>query len=191
MSMLYKIIESNDTSIFFDKLEKALLDGWVIIHRGDNIAQLIKPEPKPLEIKVKYFVDDFIPIIRIEGKKSDWVDLRAAERVVLKKGDYYKIRLGIGMILPEGYEAHVLPRSSTAESFGILLANGMGVIDNKYSGDTDEWSFPAVAIRDTIIEKNDRICQFRIEKNQPETTYITVEHLNEVSRGGIGSTGKR
>lgn len=126
-----------------------------------------------------------------ENSVGDWIDLRAAERVEMKKGDYYLIRLGVGMILPAGYEALVLPRSSTPNKFGIMLANSCGVIDNSYSGDTDEWRFPAVALRDTVIEKGDRIAQFRILENQPRITFETVPHLKNKSRGGIGSTGKR
>ena len=141
------------------------------------------------EIKIKYF-DQFIePIYKIGY--GDWIDLRSAESVDIKKGDYYLIRLGVGMILPKGYEAHVLPRSSTPSKFGIMCANSMGVIDNSYSGDGDEWKFPAVAIRDTHIEKGDRICQFRIVKNQPGITFTIVNHLNDTDRGGIGSTGTR
>lgn len=140
-------------------------------------------------IKIKYFDQEIEPIQKISA--GDWIDLRSAETVDLKKGDYYLIPLGVGMILPDGYEAHVLPRSSTPSKFGIICANSMGVIDNSYSGDGDEWKFPAVAIRDTHIEKGDRICQFRIVKNQPGITFEVVDHLNEVSRGGIGSTGTR
>lgn len=109
----------------------------------------------------------------------------------IKKGEYYLIPLGVGMILPYGYEAHVLPRSSTPSKFGIILANSMGIIDNSYSGDNDEWKFPAIAIRDTMIEKGDRIAQFRIMKNQPRIDFERVLHLNKKSRGGIGSTGRR
>lgn len=141
------------------------------------------------EIRVKYFDPDLEPIRKIGV--GDWIDLRSAERVELKQGEERIIRLGVGMILPDGYEAHIVPRSSTPSKFGIVCANSMGVIDNSYSGDADEWRFPAVAIRDTVIEKNDRICQFRIVENQPHIEFITVEHLNKVSRGGIGSTGKR
>lgn len=140
-------------------------------------------------IKIKYFDQELEKIQKIS--KGDWIDLRCAERVELKAGEYKLLRLGVGMILPNGYEAHVLPRSSTPSKFGIILANSMGVIDNSYSGDADEWRFPAVAIRDTVIEKGDRIAQFRIMKNQPQIIFKEVEHLNEVSRGGIGSTGKR
>ena len=139
-------------------------------------------------IKIKYFVPDLEPIHKIGV--GDWIDLRAGERVEMKKGEYRLIRLGVGMILPDDYEALVLPRSPTPSKFGIMLANSCGVIDNSYSGDADEWKFPAVAIRDTVIEKGDRIAQFRIIKNQPEIEFEVVDHLNVESRGGIGSTGR-
>lgn len=139
-------------------------------------------------IKIKYFDQEIEKIEKIN--KGDWIDLRSAETVHLKKGEYYLIRLGVGMILPDGYEAHIVPRSSTPSKFGIMCANSMGIIDNSYSGDADEWMFPAVAIRDTMILKNDRICQFRIVKNQPDIIFNEVDQLGEISRGGIGSTGK-
>lgn len=141
------------------------------------------------EVSVKYFVDDLEPIQSIEV--GDWIDLRAAEDVSLASGEYKLIRLGVGMILPEGYEALVVPRSSTYKNFGIIQANGVGVIDNSYSGDADEWHFPAIALRETEIHKNDRICQFRIIRNQPDVALTRVSSLNEISRGGIGSTGRR
>jgi dUTP pyrophosphatase len=140
-------------------------------------------------IRVKYFVKGIDPLEKIGV--GDWIDLRAGETVEMKKGDYYLIRLGVGMILPEGYEALVLPRSSTPYKFGIMVANSMGVIDNSYCGDADEWKFPAVAIRDTVIRKGDRIAQFRIVENQPRLVFETVSNLKAESRGGIGSTGKR
>ena len=139
-------------------------------------------------IKIKYFDQEIEKISKIA--KGDWIDLRSAENVAIKKGEYHLIRLGVGMILPEGYEAHIVPRSSTPSKFGIICANSVGIIDNSYSGDADEWMFPAVAIRDTVIMKNDRICQFRIVKNQPDIIFNEVDHLGEKSRGGIGSTGK-
>ena len=141
-----------------------------------------------MRIKIKY-LSDIEPIAKISV--GDWIDLRASKTMSLKSGEYALIPLGVGMILPDGYEAHVLPRSSTPSKFGIMLANSMGVIDNSYSGDADEWHFPAVAIRDTTIHKGDRIAQFRIMKNQPSIEFEVVEHLNDISRGGIGSTGKR
>ena len=141
------------------------------------------------KVRVKYFVKGLDPLEKISV--GDWIDLRAGETVEMKKGDYYLIRLGVGMILPDGYEALVLPRSSTPYKFGIMVANSMGVIDNSYCGDADEWKFPAIAIRDTTIKKGDRIAQFRIVENQPKLIFETVSNLKDKSRGGLGSTGKR
>lgn len=142
-----------------------------------------------MTIKIKYF-DKTLPKIE-KTKIGDWVDLRSAERVELKQGEYKLLKLGVGMEIPRGYEAWVVPRSSTPKQFGIIMANSIGVIDNSYNGDEDQWRFPAIAIRDTVIEKGDRICQFRIMVNQPKFFFEEVEHLNEVNRGGIGSSGKR
>lgn len=155
----------------------------------ENFAAEIDTEINTEKIRVKYFVPNLEPIQKIAI--GDWIDLRAAETVTLNKGEYTRIRLGVGMILPDGYEAHVVPRSSTPEQFGIISANSMNIIDNSYSGDTDEWAFPALAFRDTAIEKGDRICQFRIMKNQPSIVFETVDRLKEVSRGGYGSTGRK
>lgn len=141
-----------------------------------------------MKILIKYFVPDVTPVEKIA--KGDWIDLRAAEDRELQKDEFAFIRLGVGMILPEGYEAHVAPRSSTFKNFGIIVANSFGIIDNSYNGDEDEWKLPVIAMRDTVIHKNDRICQFRIIEKQPEIEFETVEHLMEKSRGGFGSTGK-
>ena len=139
-----------------------------------------------LEVKVKYFTD----IEKIKKiKKGDWIDLRATEDVELKAGEFKLINLGVGMILPDGYEAHIVPRSSTFLKFGIIQANHCGIIDNSYSGDNDQWKFPAIALRNTKIHKNDRICQFRLMKKMEDVTLEEVEHLNERDRGGFGSTG--
>lgn len=140
------------------------------------------------KIKIKYFDNEIDKIEKIS--KGDLIDLRAAETVEMKKGDFKLIKLGVGMKLPEGYKANVYPRSSTYKNFGIILANSVGQIDNSYSGNSDEWKFPAIALKDTVIHKNDRICQFEIQKIQPEIEFEEVECLDEVSRGGIGSTGK-
>ena len=140
------------------------------------------------KIKVKYFDPSVTPLKKISV--GDWIDLRSAETVELKAGEYKAIPLGIGMILPDEYEAHVLPRSSTFKNYGVICPNSMGVIDNSYSGDGDEWHFLAYATRDIKIMKNDRICQFRIVRNQPSIRFVFVEKLRNISRGGIGSTGK-
>lgn len=138
-------------------------------------------------IQIKYFDKEIDKLNKTS--KGDWIDLRAAEAVELKEGEYRLIKLGIGMRLPEGYEAHVIPRSSTFSNFGVIQTNHFGLIDNIYCGDNDEWMFPAMAMRDTVINKNDRICQFRIEKCQPKITFEEVESLSTISRGGVGSTG--
>lgn len=138
-------------------------------------------------IKIKYFDDEIDKIEKIS--KGDLIDLRAAETVKMKKGEFRLISLGVGMKLPKGYKANVYPRSSTYKNFGIILANSVGQIDNSYSGDNDEWRFPAIALRDTVIRKNDRICQFEIQKIQPEIEFVEVDHLDDESRGGVGSTG--
>lgn len=139
-----------------------------------------------MKIKVKYHADiDRIQKINI----GDWIDLRASEDIELKNGEFKIIPLGVSMQLPKGYEALVVPRSSTFKNFGIILANSIGVIDNSYCGDNDIWKFPAIALRDTVIKKNERICQFRIIANQPKFKVEEVLVLDNADRGGIGSTG--
>ena len=140
------------------------------------------------EIKIKYFTDGIKPLEYIDGK-SDWIDLRASETVELKAGEFKLIPLGIGMKLPKGYEANIVPRSSTYKNFKILQTNSFAVIDNSYSGDSDQWFYPVIAMEDTTINKNDRICQFRINKIQNNIKFVTVNKLDERNRGGIGSSG--
>lgn len=140
-----------------------------------------------MKIKIKYFTDEIDKIEKI--LTGDWCDLRAAETVSIKKGEFALIKLGVAMELPKGYEAHIVPRSSTFKNFGIIQTNGIGVIDNSYKGNTDIWRFPAYALRDTTINVNDRICQFRIVENQPPIEFETVQTLEETDRGGFGSTG--
>lgn len=141
-------------------------------------------------IKIKYFTDKIEKLTYIDGK-SDWIDLRAAEDVTLKKGEFKLIPLGVAMELPAGYEAHVVPRSSTFKNFGIIQTNHQGVIDCSYCGDNDQWFMPVYAVRDTQICVNDRICQFRIMENQPKIVFDEVDHLEHNDRGGHGSTGKQ
>ena len=142
------------------------------------------------QIKIKYFTDKIEPLDYIEGK-SDWIDMRASEEVTLKAGEFALIPLGVAMELPKGYEAHLVPRSSTFKNWGIIQTNSVGIVDGSYCGDNDMWRMPVYAVRDTVIHVNDRICQFRIEKHQPTIGFEEVDHLNGEDRGGIGSTGKR
>lgn len=140
-----------------------------------------------MEIKIKYHNKNLEKVTAIEN--GDWIDLRAAETVSMMAGDFKLISLGISMKLPEGYEAHVVPRSSTFKKWGVLQTNSMGVIDNSYCGENDIWRFPALAMRDIVIEEGDRICQFRIVKKMDAVSFKTVEHMEDVDRGGFGSTG--
>ena len=141
-------------------------------------------------IKIKYHTDEIEKLRYIDGK-SDWIDLRSAEDVELKAGDFKLISLGVSMELPRGYEAHIVPRSSTFKNFGVIQTNHQAVIDESYNGDNDIWKYPVYALRDTIIHKNDRICQFRIMEHQPTIEFDEVEHLEGEERGGFGSSGKQ
>ena len=141
-------------------------------------------------IQIKYFTDEIEKLTYIDGK-SDWIDLRAAKEMELKAGQYAMIPLGVAMKLPEGYEAHIVPRSSTYKNYGLIQTNHMGVVDESYCGDNDQWHMPVYSLRDTVIHVNDRICQFRIMEHQPKIVFEEVEALSAPDRGGFGSTGKQ
>ena len=141
-------------------------------------------------IRIRYFSDAIEKLTYIDGK-SDWIDLRASEEISLKAGDFALIPLGVAMELPSGYEAHLVPRSSTFKTWGLIQTNSMGVVDCSYCGDNDMWRMPVYATRDVEIHVNDRICQFRIMKNQPKISFEEVEHLDNEDRGGFGSTGSK
>ena len=142
-----------------------------------------------MKIRIKYLNDSINRLEKIE--KGDWIDLRSAEDVELKKGESKLIHLGVAMELPKGYEAHIVPRSSTFKKWGIIQTNHMGVVDNTYCGDDDWWFMSVYATRDVKIEKDDRICQFRIEKKMPKIKFETVEVLGNKNRNGFGSTGTK
>lgn len=139
-------------------------------------------------IKIKYFTEEIEKIQKFDC--GDWIDLRAAKEMEFKAGEFKLIPLGVAMQLPNGYEAHIVPRSSTYKNFGIIQTNHQAVIDESYCGDNDQWFYPAYALRDTVIHVNDRICQFRIMKKQPSIIFEECAVLNNEDRGGIGSTGK-
>ena len=141
----------------------------------------------PLKIEVKYLNDQVPRLTKIQ--QGDWIDLYVAEDTYLHKGETQIIPLGVAMKLPEGYEAVVVPRSSTFMKYRVLQANSFGVIDNSYCGDNDFWKFPAFPVEDTVLLAGTRICQFRIQKHQPEIEFNEVDHLDGKDRGGFGSTG--
>lgn len=142
----------------------------------------------PKSIKIKYHNNNIDKIEKIS--QGDWIDLRSAETVELKSGEHALISLGVSMKLPEGYEAHIVPRSSTFKNFGVIQLNHCGIIDESYCGDNDIWKYPVYALRDTTINENDRICQFRIIEKMPEISFEEVKVLGNEDRGGFGSTGK-
>lgn len=174
-------------------LTERRLDGYHICTQCNYIWKNLTPKfgivIEKEHIKIKYFDREMPELKPTEGSKSDWIDLRAAKTIELKKGDFKLIPLGVAMQLPEGYEAHVVPRSSTFKNFKIIQTNSTGIIDNSYSGDSDQWFFPALAIEDTVVNRFDRICQFRIVKKQPQIEFTKVESLGNPDRGGHGSTG--
>ena len=140
-------------------------------------------------IRVKYVKEGMEKIGQID--KGDWVDLRTAEDVILKVGEFKLIPLGVAMMLPKGYEALVIPRSSTFKKYGVIQSNSIGLIDEAYCGNNDEWKFPAYATKNVFIPKNTRICQFRIIEHQTTVSFIETEHLYDIDRGGFGSTGEK
>jgi dUTP pyrophosphatase len=142
---------------------------------------------QPMQIKIKYFNSTTERISKID--KGDWIDLRSAIQCEIKAGEYKVIPLGVAMELPKGYEGHMLPRSSTFKNFGIIQTNHCGIIDESYCGDNDEWKMAVYAIRDTKINLNDRICQFRIIEKMPSIEFVEVKTLDNEDRGGLGSTG--
>lgn len=172
--------------------DKQVLHNDYDLKVGDNLT-VVESEDISLKIRCKFFDKTVYPdgLQKIGGNRSDWIDLRAAEDVTLEKGRLYYIPLGVAIELPKGYEALVAPRSSTPRNFFILMANSIGVIDETFRGDNDQWCMPAYAIQDTEIKKGERICQFRIIEHQPEIEFEVVDHLGNEDRGGWGTSGKK
>ena len=156
-------------------------NGFII--KEEHVEDITKKE-----ILIKYF-DEEMPKLRYVDGKSDWIDLMAAEDIEIKKGEFKLIPLGVAMKLPEGYEAYMLPRSSTFKNYGVLQTNSQAIIDETYCGNEDMWRYPVYATKATKINKYDRICQFRIQKHQPSISFKEVKRLEEKNRGGFGSTG--
>ena len=156
-----------------------------IIEKNNSFQEKINPAP---QIDVLYHNPDLIPINLSEN--GDWIDLRSAEEYHIYPNKFYLINLGISVKLPEGYEAHIVPRSSTFKTWGLIQTNGIGIIDNSYCGENDVWMMPVISTKITNINVNDRVCQFRIVKKMPKIKINTVDHLSDKSRGGFGSTGE-
>lgn len=168
--------------------------GLFKIANEDTIAEVEKYlidmiGPRDGKVITVQYLNDSVKRLSIE-KKGDWIDMYAAETVELKQGEHKLIHLGVAMKLPEGYEAHLVPRSSTFKKWGIIQANHVGIIDNSYSGPEDWWKMSVIAMRDTVINKDDKICQFRIVERQPRIHFVEGK-MTDPSRGGFGSTGSK
>jgi dUTP pyrophosphatase len=152
-----------------------------------------------MDIKVKYHYDDS-PRLQMTDK-GDWVDLYTAEDVIITNPvEFQLVNLGVSIELPEGYEANIVPRSSTYKNWNVLQSNHFGVVDESYKGDGDVWKFPLLFVLTNqsiidemndqlVIPKHTRLCQFRINKKQPKLNFIEVEHLGNEDREGFGSSG--
>ena len=197
--MLYKE-ETGELVAWIEDKEVILQNGYNI-KVSDNLTVQDKDgkiiannvETNKMKMKVKFFDKDLYAgdnALKKIGEKSDWIDLRARTDITLKKDEYCLIPLGVAIQLPNGYEAHIVPRSSTFKRWGIIQSDHIGIIDETYCGDDDEWLMPVLAMRDTEIKKGDRICQFRIVEHQPDFDIEVVDSLDNPNRGGIGSTGK-
>ena len=195
----YAVLNKGEVVTLYKKAKRDYTDshGNLILHVKDKHDMVWEVCPlhvelsesrNALEIKIKFHDDELIKPEKIS--KGDLIDLRAAEDVEMKAGEFKLISLGVSMKLPEGWKAQMYPRSSTFKNFGIIQANSVGQIDSSYSGTNDIWKFPAIALRDTVIHKNDRICQFEIVPVQPPIRFTKVQVLDDEDRGGIGSTGK-
>ena len=139
-------------------------------------------------IKVKYF-DEACKIAQVNN--SDWIDLRSAIDYCGYSGEYKLIPLGVAMQFPKGYEAHVIPRSSSFKNYGFVQTNSMGLIDESYCGDNDQWFLPAYFLKAGVIAKGDRIAQFRIVRKMDHIEILEVSELCNKDRGGYGSSGKK
>lgn len=142
---------------------------------------------EPFILKIKYHDPELIKIEQVEN--SSWIDLRSAETVELKQGENKMISLGVSIKVPNGWEGNIVPRSSTFKNYGLIQVNSFGVVESNYAGNNDIWRMWVYATRDCVVNKNDRICQFRITEKQPKLNIVDVDDMMEIDRMGFGSTG--
>lgn len=152
---------------------------------GSGVIEL---EPAPIQVKIKYHTDTLVRVSKLE--QGDWIDLRAAANIEMEKGKQYLVPLGISMKIPYGFEAHVVPRSSSYKNYKVIQTNGIGILDNSYCGDGDQWFWPVIAMENTFIVENDRVAQFKIVPRMPIVEFLEVAQMEDADRGGHGSTGK-
>ncbi len=146
-----------------------------------------------MKLKIKYF-KEAVKLKKIS--KGNWIDVYANKDLFVALNERAIIHLGFELELPKGWEGHLAPRSSTFKTWGIIQTNGVGVVDDTYIGDNDEWHMPVYCLQakdenGTWIKKGDKIGQFRIMEVMPEIEFEEVEFFNNIDRGGFGSTGER
>lgn len=174
-----RVIERSNSMIPKD------IDIETLLHLKVNTERIIRNMGVP-QILVKYHNKEMTKIQFNE--KGNFFDLRASQRYEIKKGEFKLIDLGVSIKLPEGYWGQVVPRSSLYKNHHLIQTNSFGVIDTTYCGEKDHWMLPVLAIEDTVIEFDERICQFRIVKDNP-FTIKEVEEMTDKDRGGFGTSG--
>lgn len=146
-------------------------------------------------IQIKYMSQDSVRLGNVDKATSEWIDLYTEHPIEIKAFKAGMVDLGVAMKLPDGYEAIVAARSSLFNKYHVMLTNGIGIIDNAYSGDNDYWKANLLALEDTFIPAGTRIAQFRLLPTMPafqsDVVFEEVDHLDDVDRGGFGSTGDR
>lgn len=148
-----------------------------------------------MKLRIKYF-EGATRLQKIA--KGNWIDVYANKDVFIKVGDRAMVPLGFALELPQGWEGHLAPRSSTFKTWGIIQTNSIGVVDDTYIGDNDQWHMPVFCLQGkhieveeqgTWIRKGDKIGQFRIMEVMPEIEFEEVDTFGNSDRGGFGTTG--
>jgi len=156
-------------------------------------VKYLDPEMPPLEAVDKGdWIDARAVHVQVNGEKINWElnKMSARDEIKFSSMDRVKVGLGLAMHFPPVYEAHIRPRSSLFKRHGLLMTNGLGVIDHTYCGNTDEWFAEFFAVYDGFISRFERLCQWRLIERMPRPEFVSVQDLGNPSRGGHGSTGR-
>lgn len=149
-----------------------------------------------MQIRIKYF-DNAVKLKKIA--KGNWIDVYANKDVFVEEGSRAMVPLGFALELPEGWEGHLAPRSSTFKTWGVIQTNSVGVVDDTYIGDNDQWHMPVFCLqgkdiqddkKGTLIKIGDKIGQFRIMEVMPQIEFVEVDSFGNEDRGGFGTSGK-
>lgn len=143
-----------------------------------------------MKIRIKRFDKD-IPLPEYKTVGAAGFDLASRERVEIAPHTIGYIPLNVVIEVPAGYLVLLIARSSTHKK-GLMLVNGVGVMDSDFCGDADEYKGAYYNFTNNlvVIEKGDRVCQgllMRYEKSEFEET----DNMERQTRGGFGSTGEK